>query len=281
MSDEKKALTHPPKRGDTHRIDTDAVRVVRSKLTADWVERSMEDRDYGIDMMLEVFDGDKPTGILVLLQIKGHEAGFGPEIVMPVPVKTLLYARMFQAPFFLLNVSVKDNAVYFVWLQKYINTRLASENNEWDRQGHVNVYFPKDNLLDEKGLRKIRKLVKYSAHQDAGFTFMANLMWLRRNVGDFHNGGGRESLEQALVHLLEIDKLDHFLDKYDDVVGVLELDGLRKIFSKAKAYGQYDYGDEDVVNEGMDKLQQIENLFLSRDEMDAFIAENSDEHLPY
>jgi hypothetical protein len=64
-------ITQPPQRTDTHRIDTDAVRVVRTKLTADWMERSVEDRDYGIDMMLETFDGNNPTGILVLLQVKG------------------------------------------------------------------------------------------------------------------------------------------------------------------------------------------------------------------
>lgn len=73
-------ITLPPRRTETHRIDTQAVRVVRSKLTPDWVERSVEDRDYGIDMMLEAFDGDQPTGILILLQIKGHAGRFGDDM---------------------------------------------------------------------------------------------------------------------------------------------------------------------------------------------------------
>ncbi len=55
--------TLPPQRTDEHRIDTEAVRVVRNQFTSDWEERSVEGRDYGMDMMVEAFDGNSPTGI--------------------------------------------------------------------------------------------------------------------------------------------------------------------------------------------------------------------------
>jgi hypothetical protein len=274
-------LTSPPNRTEPHRIDTQAVRVVRTKLTPDWLERGAEDRDYGIDMMLEAFDGNRPTGVLILFQIKGHAASFEQEISMAVPVKTLLYARMFQTPFFLLTVSVADNRAHFVWLQKYINTRLAIEHKRWERQEHVTVHFPRDNVLDESGLKKIRSLVTYTAHRDAGFSFLANLIWLRRYIEEFDSGAGKPALEQALLHLKEIERLDEFLQAYEDQVEGLDLELLRKTLEKAKSYGHYDYGDDEVVNDEMTKLSQIELMFLSRDEVDAFVSENSDEDLPY
>jgi hypothetical protein len=274
-------VTSPPNRIETHRIDTQAVRVVRTKLTPDWLERNIEERDYGIDIMLEAFDGNRPTGVLILFQIKGHAASFGEDISMAVPVKTLLYARMFQTPFFLLNVSVEDNTVYFVWLQKYINTRLASENKRWERQEHVTVHFPKDNVLDESGLEKIRSLVTYTVHRDAGFSFLANLIWLKRCVEEFESSSEKPALEQALAHLREIERLDEFLSVYEEQVDGLDMDRLKKTLGKAKSYGYYDYGDDKVVDEEMTKLHEIELMFLSKDDVDAFVAENSDEGLPY
>lgn len=276
-----KELTSPPNRIEPHRIDTQAVRVVRTKLTPDWLERGVEDRDYGIDMMLEAFDGDRPTGILILFQIKGHAASFKQEISMAVPVKTLLYARMFQTPFFLLTVSVADGRAHFVWLQKYINTRLILEDKRWERQEHVTVYFPRDNILDEDGLEKIRSLVTYTAHRDAGFSFLANLIWLKRYVDEFESDAGQPALEQALVHLKEIERLDEFLETYEEQVEGLDLELLRRTLEKAKSYGCYDYGDEEVVSGEMTKLSQIELMFLSKDEVDAFVSENSDEKQPY
>jgi hypothetical protein len=274
-------ITLPPKRTETHRIDTQAVRVVRSKLTPDWVERSVEDRDYGIDMMLEAFDGDQPTGILVLLQIKGHAAAFGDDIVMAIPVKTLLYARMFQAPFFLVNVSLEDEAVHFVWLQKYINARLTTENRRWNRQAHVNVHFPRDNVLDDIGLAKIRSLVKYTAHRDLGFTFLRHLIWLEQHIYEFRQSGDKPILEQALIRLREIAKLDEFLGSYEEHLEELDLDRLKNALSKALAYGMFDDDDHIVVDEEMLSLHQIELMFLSQDEIDGFVSEHSNEGLPY
>lgn len=273
--------TAPPNRTEPHRIDTQAVRLVQSKLTADWLTRSVEDRDYGADMMLEAFDGNKPTGILVLLQIKGHAASFGSNLSMAVPVKTLLYARMFQTPFFLVTVSLEDNAAYFVWLQKYINVRLRSENKRWDRQEHVTIHFPKDNILNAEGLTKIRSLVTYTAHRDAGITFLANLVWLAKIVRELESGAGKPALEQALLRLKEIERLEEFLSAYEEHVDYPDLERFRKVLTKAMSYGSYDYGDDDFVDSEMTKLHQIQLMFLSQDDVDEFVVGNSEEDLPY
>lgn len=277
-----KSATMPPQRGSTHQIDTDAVRLVRTRLTSDWVERSVEDRDYGIDMMIEAFDDRSPTGILILLQIKGHEGSFGSdEVSLSVPVKTLLYARMFQAPFFLLHASLADNRVHFVWLQKYINTRLAIDSPRWLKQDHVKIYFPKDNVLNGTGLSKIRSLVAYVVHRDLGMEFLRHLIWLRQHVEEFHHGGGSSSLEQALGRLKEIAKLTPFFAAYEDECPELDLAKMRVVLDKARSYGQFDYDHGEFVDEQLTHLHEIELMFLSKDETDAFVAESLDSDLPY
>lgn len=284
MSKEKlnKVQTKPPKRSQTHRIDTQAVRLVEGSLTPDWVKRNSEDRDYGIDLMLEVFDDEDPTGILVLLQIKGREESFGnKDVSLSVPVKTLLYARMFQTPFFLVHASLEDKKIYFVWLQKYINTRLTTDSPRWDKQDHVKVYFPRDNLFDDAGLSKIRELVTYVTHRDMGITFLSHLIWLRQHVEDFHAGGGRHELEQALFRVGEIKKLESFIATYQDNCEELNLDGLWQALDKAKTYGTFDYDDDGLVDQQLTHLHAIEMMFLSKDEGDAFAAENLETDLPY
>lgn len=280
--EDSQAFTMPPNRAETHRIDTEAVRLVRTQLTSDWVERSVEERDYGIDMMLEAFDEETPTGILVLLQIKGRKGSFGSdEVSLSVPVKTLLYARMFQTPFFLLHASIEDKKVHFVWLQKYINTRLSLDSPRWNRQEHVNIYFPKDNLVDEGGLEKIRSLVTYVAHRDMGITFLGHLIWLQHHIDNFHHGRDKHEMEQAICRLKEISKLESFLATYEDNSEELDLEELRRALEKTKAYGAFDHGHAELIDTQLTCLHAIEMMFLSKDEQDAFVAENLETDLPY
>jgi hypothetical protein len=50
------------KRGPTHETDTLAVRAIISELPASWLVRSQDERDYGIDLSIEMFSGAEPTG---------------------------------------------------------------------------------------------------------------------------------------------------------------------------------------------------------------------------
>jgi hypothetical protein len=252
-----------------------------AKLPADWIVRTQEDRDYGIDLMVEVFDGELPTGVLILLQIKGHEGAFEDFVVMQVPVKTLLYARMFLAPFFLFTVSLDDDVVHYVWLQKYINTRLPNDSPRWDRQEKVNIYFPRDNVLDEAGLSRIVSLTKYTAHRDLGVSFLGHVAWLHRHIDEFHQSGGKGAIGAAIERLKEIEKLQTFIDDYGEHAEDVDLERFSRVLAKTKLYGEFDYGDDEIVEEQMQLLFLIENLFLSQDEIGGFVAENSDEGLPY
>lgn len=151
-----KEETKAPQRVDSHRTDTEAFRKLLNHLHVDWVVRSMEERDYGIDLQLEIFDGSNPTGSLIFGQLKGTKNSFSEEKTFQFPVKTLLYAELFSTPFFLFRTSTSDNKTRFIWLQKFIETKLSDASPEWRTQKDVNVSMPEDNDLAANPSRFLR-----------------------------------------------------------------------------------------------------------------------------
>ena len=274
--------TLPPQRTTEHGIDTDAVRVVQGLLTRDWVTRSTDDRDYGIDMLLEYFDCGQPTGIMVLLQIKGTDASFdaGPT-TLAAPVKTLIYARMFQAPFLLVHASNADKKAYFIWVQKYIDTRLTEESPRWDKQKSITVTFPKENALNSVGLAKILGFAKEAGYRDLGFTFMRHLNWFAQYVKDFRDSHRKDALQEALARLKEIARLQPFLANYEETCEYLDLDELARVLKKAKAFGEFDHGDDKIVDQNLSDLFDIELRFLDKDEGGLLMEDSFDEGYPY
>nr|WKF60305.1 hypothetical protein HUO10_004826 [Paraburkholderia busanensis] len=140
-----------PTRTDAHRIDTLAVRTVIKYLHVDWLVRGLEERDYGVDIQLELFDANTPTGHVLYGQIKGQKKCFQPgDASFSFPVKTIEYACLFDQPFFVFLVSLDDDEVRFIWLQKYVEIVLMNESSCWRSQDTVTISFPEENVLVDK-----------------------------------------------------------------------------------------------------------------------------------
>ena len=152
--------TNGPIRTEQHEIDSSAIRFVRSSIPTYWIDRDLGERDYGIDLALEIFSKEPntqagqrtSTGLLSLLQIKGTRQdlninnGF---LDFPgFPVKTLLYASQFKIPFFFIVVCMneeKTNA-YYLWLQDFIkNQGNGSLNKNWRFQETTTLHIPLSN----------------------------------------------------------------------------------------------------------------------------------------
>lgn len=63
-------------RTSTHVIELNSKDCVRSRINSfgdngDYIFRELSERDYGIDALIECFDGGVPTGKIAFLQIKG------------------------------------------------------------------------------------------------------------------------------------------------------------------------------------------------------------------
>lgn len=133
-----------PKRTREHRVDEKAVSMIGGMLVDDWLVRSQEGRDYGIDLQMERYDGERPTGDFIFVQVKGTEAAFSSENekLSGFPVKTVNYAMLFSVPFFVFYASVSSRRVKFVWLQKYVEFVLEKTRSGWRDQESVTLEFP-------------------------------------------------------------------------------------------------------------------------------------------
>ena len=139
-------------RSDSHEIDTLARRRLSIALPAAWEHRELTGRDYGIDMIVEVFDAGRPTGITLMVQIKGTTQDVlekGSVISFDVPVKTLKYSEYFIAPVLLAICPVnKDDQFFYLWLQEYIKVVLNFDNPNWRQNtSSVRVHIPVENKM--------------------------------------------------------------------------------------------------------------------------------------
>ncbi len=159
----------------THVVDSKAVREVLKQLPIEWVVRSLTERDYGIDLMVELFDIDgsdkkgkvkyRSTGWTALLQIKGTEAKQKrSKKGMPIDldVDFLLYAERFALPFVLLYVYVGDGnpTIHYLWIQRYIKDVLDEDYPKWRTKETKRIHIPKQNVLPSN-LKKLIVICSY------------------------------------------------------------------------------------------------------------------------
>lgn len=164
-----------------HIIDTEAVRYTLKHIPTHWVVRDLSERDYGIDLMIEVFAEagvDKhghsvydATGRVCYLQVKGTKKklaiGQAGTVQCKIDKKTLLYVEKFSTPFILLRVSTLKGvkAAYYCWLQRYILEVLDKETPDWraDEKSSFTVNIPRNNCLktNPDKISRIAARIKY------------------------------------------------------------------------------------------------------------------------
>ncbi len=174
-----------PERVRKHKIETLAVRRVITSVPIDWLIRSLEERDYGIDLMFEIFNESYPTGRIAFVQSKGRDKSFefaDDEIKLGnFPVKTVAYALRLRDPFFVFYTSIDDKKTVFVWLQRYVSLRLAQDSPQWRKQDSVTLYFPQGNDLATNG-NKIEDLLRDEQKHDQTFEFLRWSRWLKLHI---------------------------------------------------------------------------------------------------
>jgi len=138
-------------RTQSHVTDSAAVKAVICAIPNYWVVRELTERDYGIDLMVEIFvpgkkdkrglDTFEASGGLFHIQIKGSSD--------PIPVTKkgyvsyslekgfLKYVESFSVPSFLFYVDLAEcpAKIYVRWLQGYIRSKLDFTNDfQWREQ---------------------------------------------------------------------------------------------------------------------------------------------------
>lgn len=203
-------LTPLPARAASHKVDTKAVRLVMSQLDENWLIRGLEERDYGIDLQLEYFDDNLPTGLVTFIQIKGTEKSFEADESFDLPVKTLLYAELFSPPFFLFRTSLEDGVTRFAWLQKFATTTLPLTSPRWRYQDTVKISIPEDNDLVENSER-FKRIVFDQRRQRMGVEFLKIEFSLSHYGNEFLRSGDISALAFCSAAAKKLVPLEDFI----------------------------------------------------------------------
>lgn len=165
----------------SHIIDTKAVKHTLNSIPDHWVVRDLSERDYGIDLMVEIFSESgvdkkehvayEATGRVCYLQIKGTNSKLtfnkNETVSFNVEKKALLYVEKFATPFIFVRVCTleKEKALYYIWLQRYIIEMLDTKNPDWreKEQDTFAVRIPISNSLPNNPtkIEKIAGRIKY------------------------------------------------------------------------------------------------------------------------
>ncbi|MCP4149394.1 MAG: DUF4365 domain-containing protein, partial [bacterium] len=127
-----------------------AENIFRNAILPEWVTRSQE-KDYGIDFEVEVFENNKSTGYLFKVQLKGTEnvnTGIkNTHNSFSMEIKHLeYYLEKLMFPVFLVLCDVKTKAVY--WLDMQANKTLnAAYEKVKGKQKSLTLQIPKGNRL--------------------------------------------------------------------------------------------------------------------------------------
>lgn len=219
MSDTEEPKDHEVTRVLQHIIDTRTVKRVMQLTPDHWVIRDLSERDYGIDLQIEIFTEaplkpDKKvryssTGCIAHLQLKGTGSPLhfsaDNHIHFSMDIRTLKYAERFPTPFFLLRVDVSgpDQPSYFLWLQRYIADVLDVSRPNWRTldQETIVVKIPAHNPVTEDRLQKIEDICARPKYLEELLEFSENYRTLQNQLDAF--SGGEHPTTEA-IHQFQI-----------------------------------------------------------------------------
>jgi hypothetical protein len=208
-------------RTDTHIIDTLAIREIFTQMPENWLVRGLDERDYGIDLKIEKFNGNEPTGSFSLVQVKGTRDIFEGKVKLAkFPVKTLEYAELFPEPFFIFYTSVTNQLTYYVWAQKYIREKF--KNDKWRNQQSVTIHFPENNIFGtDASTLEMENIMKELSIQKIGIKFLYDF---ERLIYSWENykAGCIDEIDYCVTHAKRILRHNVFYEKYRDYHGIFE-----------------------------------------------------------
>lgn len=130
-----------PQRVDNHQLEEVSERYFRNLLPRNWTcEKPAQ--DYGVDLKVDLYDGQAATGLELLVQLKASEAGAGRETEV-IRLRTATYNHLWDKLQVVMLVKYIESEAAAYWL-------FLSEVPEPD-QAHetFSVHIPKRNVLNE------------------------------------------------------------------------------------------------------------------------------------
>lgn len=144
-----------------HIIDTRSIKRVLNILPDHWVIRELTERDYGIDLLIEIFEKNdvknnghdtfRSTGAIFHAQVKGTGLALkinNEKIAYSLNKGSLLYTERFSTPFLLFRVDVSSDKSpsYFLWIQRYVRDVLDLGNPDWRTEKKIHLQYTYRNI---------------------------------------------------------------------------------------------------------------------------------------
>src|SRR3954452_14683220 len=112
-------MAEMPKRIRTHRLESEARRRFRELIEdKGWVVREMDKPDYGIDDLVEVFDGDNATGVTFLVQSRGTDKELPDGLSLTVRKAQQNYFRSFNDPVLIVRYHSPTQTTLTKWFHQ-------------------------------------------------------------------------------------------------------------------------------------------------------------------
>ncbi len=114
----------------SHRIETRSRDIFQKSVNNNdnALFRTLSERDYGIDGIVELFDNDKPTGQIAYIQIKGTQLPITPLANSPevsckgISESNFTYAYQHNIPVILVFISIeRPEAIYYMEMQEAVD----------------------------------------------------------------------------------------------------------------------------------------------------------------
>ena len=137
------------KRTSTHWLEDESRVAFRSFLPSNWIVRD-KIPDYGIDMEVEIVEGEDITNKVLWLQIKATERSDNSNKPLSYPIETkyLKHYEQCRFPVIILLWIKPKNSFYYIFAQRYIQDYLNVKKPDWRTQKTVTLVFPLSSKLE-------------------------------------------------------------------------------------------------------------------------------------
>ncbi|WP_166268228.1 DUF4365 domain-containing protein [Providencia sp. M-27] len=252
-----------------HSIDSSAIAQINVKVPArDWVVHSIGERDYGIDLMIQVFKDKQPTGNCFFVQAKGTQTKFTNKVKMAnFPVDTIKYALLFNVPFFVFYISTTSKVIKYIWLQKYVELELNENKPKWRDQKSVTLYFPDENDLDTNTAKIDNILIEHRVEIES-LEFLKLYEELVLHTGSVLTGqyGVSQYCEDICIGLIKIKWLINHLGINTESHGSnINIFNLKDAFYNIHTNNHISSDECTVIDEQLEILECIKTEIISKD----------------
>lgn len=240
--------------------------------------RSIDERDYGTDFMIEIFENCNPTGDCFFVQSKGTVSSFDETVKLSFPVKTIKYALLFNVPFFIFYTSIPSSETKYIWLQKYVEIHLNNKNQKWQQQESVTITFPEENDLSSN-IEKVNELLTNHRATSQSLAFLKVYEELQFHANNVLSGefGVGHTCAIYCYKLVKLNCLIKYLTSNTCVnAEKIRILDMKDAFKEIAASNVIDHENRKVITKQLNLLRELKQIIISTESREELGCENYD-----